>query len=1210
MRIRDSKIWMLLPLILCLAAAPLAAQADRATISGKVTDQSGAIVPGVEVTAVEMETRVQTRAVTNDTGNYALVNLPIGRYQLTFALVGFKSYERTDYRVTTGQTARLDVELEIGQVSETVRVSANASLVDADTPLVSTTMQSEVITDLPLSFDGGRAVENFAYAVTPGVEGNNWTSYLVGGQAFSKEVYIDGISATAQIQGHIGESSPTMEAVQEFKVQTSGMSADYGRTSGGVFNFALKSGTNQFSGSAFYYGRNEALNANTWMNTWNRSQHPNDPLYDRARDRQLLAGGSAGGPVVIPGVYNGRDRTFLFAAFEHYTMEKYSLGPMNATVPLPAFLDGDFSALLQSNVVGKDALGRDVQAGQIYDPLTLHQVGKQWVSEPFEGNVIPKSRISKTSAKIADIFRQGYLPMVAGRLTNNSAQTLANNPWFHQTQLTLKADHAFSSNNKLSGSFIWTQRPRILADDGGLWNPQDPNGWGGPLARSRKQEVTSRRATLTDNWTIRPNLINTLTLAFNRYRNPSVTVAELEGGHWAQDLGLGPSVLGNFPNITFGDAVNGISTTRIGYEQGGGFYVGNTYILTDHTDWVKGRHNVRFGGEYWKLQMNEPTWNDSYDFKFENWTTGLPGASFQNKVGYGFASFLLGAVDEASRSVPYTQYGRRDYVALYVNDDFKVNPRLTLNLGLRWEQTGPLKEKYGNWANFTPAVLNTDPNGYWPISPGIPGGLQFATSPDTTFEGPRDRNGFSPRVGVAYRLTEKAILRGGYGIFYSPIGINQWGGVPYGIYAAPDIFGTNRVPTKSKTVPNFNWDSGYPGKFAPGDKDPNFLQWGMVAFDQNSLQPGYTHQYDVSVQYEFGKDTMLEAAFLGNDGRRLHSGFLKRNQAQRSTFEAIPDPGAWVWDAASAASAKVPYPFGGFSGYAGMAVLPYPQVAHCGWKWCPWGPLITVSSPLGESSYRSFQINLTRRMSKGIAANVSYNFSKAKGDTETSFDETWDYTGGVQDMYSLKDEANTVVSFDQTHVLKGMASFELPVGRGRRWMSGAHPVMDAIMGGWSITTIFRYSTGTPMGVNPDVWIPGWTDPENGAVYANVSSSADMTNRYFDSGKFNPGNPSDPANRYFDTAAFSQPAYGKLGNGKRLYDGLRGFGAASEDLGLMKYWRITERTRAQFRLELLNAFNRHYFDNPQTKISNTATFGQVLSTTGLPRNIQFGFRVNW
>ena len=256
---------------LIVAAVPLAAQYDRGTITGTVTDPSGAVVPRAEITATNMDTGVPTQAVTNEVGLYRLSNIPIGRYEIKITAPGFKAHMRSGITLMVAQTLRLDVALETGAVQESVTVTADASLLKLDTSQVSTTIHSRVVTDLPLSFAGGRAIENFAYALTPAVEGNNWTSYIAGAPAFSKEVMIDGMSATAQIQGHIGESSPTMEAVQEFSVQTSGLSAEYGRTSGAVFNFALKSGTNELHGSGFYYLRNEALNANTWMNNWRLS---------------------------------------------------------------------------------------------------------------------------------------------------------------------------------------------------------------------------------------------------------------------------------------------------------------------------------------------------------------------------------------------------------------------------------------------------------------------------------------------------------------------------------------------------------------------------------------------------------------------------------------------------------------------------------------------------------------------------------------------------------------------------------------------------------------------------------------------------------------------------------------------------------------------------------------------------------------------------
>ncbi len=1208
-------MWLFL-LVLALAVLPAMGQVDRATINGTVTDGTGAVLPGVEIVAIHQETSIQHTGLTTDIGQYSILNLPIGTYTISFSLPGFSVYERTDFTVTTGQTARLNVTLEVGAITDTITISASSEIMDTDTPLVSTTMQSDILSDLPFSFDGGRYIESFAYAVTPAVEGDNWESFLIGGAAFSKEVLIDGISATAQIQGHVGESSPTMEAVEEFKVQTSGMSAEYGHTSGGVFQFTLKSGTNDFHGSAFYYFRNKSLNANTWMNNWRLAQDPGNSNYERADDSQNLLGFSAGGPIIIPKLYDGRDKSFIFGAFEHYTREDFQLGAMNATTPIPAFLDGDFSALLTGETIGTDALGRDVEGGQIFDPLTLQQVEGSWVSDPFPGNIIPQDRFSATSQQIIPILRDQYAPM-SNRLTNNMARTATNSPWFHQTQLTIKGDHSFSDSNRLSGSLIWTQRPRMLVDQGGLWNPNDADGGGGPLSRARKQIVKSRRATLSDNWTLKPNLINTLQVAFNRYINPSTATADLEGGNWSQDLGLDNTNMGNFPQTSFGAAVNGVWTTQIGYNSGGK-YVANTYIVTDSVDWITGRHGIKFGGEFWYQQLNDPKYNDMTSYSFENWTTGHPKTPYQDQVGFGFASFLLGDVDSASKNVAANQYGRRSYLAFYVNDDFKVTPKLTLNLGLRWDQSGPLWEKNGMWANFTSDVLNTNPNGYWPIEPGVPGALDFATGPETNFEGDRAWNLFAPRVGFAYRITDKAVLRGGYGLFYSPMGIQSWSGIPYGTYASPDMFGTDRVPTAGKTTPTFNWDDGYQGNFQEANRDPNFLTWGMIAFDENTLKLAYTHQYNINLQYEFTPDTMVEFTFLGNDGRRLHAGFLRRNQAERATWEAIPDPGAWVSDEGSAGAAGVPYPFPGFSGYAGMAVLPFPQVAHCGWGWCPWSPLYYVASPLGESSYRSFQVNLTRRMASGIAANISYNYSTAKGNAQTAFDENWNATGscsyqssctGIQDVYNLDESAGTVAPFDQTHVFKGLASFELPFGQGRKWLSNSSTWVDAILGGWQLTGIFRYNTGNPMGINPQVWQPGWTDPPNGAVYANIVDNPNWTTN--DPGNaFDPGNPSSPANTYFVKENFSRPGYGELGNGNRLYSDLRGFGWANEDIGLMKFWALTESARLQFRAEFLNILNRHHLQNPGIAMGNSATFGQVIDTTGGPRNIQLGLRLNW
>ena len=286
----------------------------------------------------------------------------------------------------------------------------------------------------------------------------------------------------------------------------------------------------------------------------------------------------------------------------------------------------------------------------------------------------------------------------------------------------------------------------------------------------------------------------------------------------------------------------------------------------------------------------------------------------------------------------------------------------------------------------------------------------------------------------------------------------------------------------------------------------------------------YTHQYNVSLQYEFGRDTMVEATYMGNKGRRLHNGALTATSHLGGLRGSESESHSLGWDAGSAAAAGVPYPYAGFSGYAGMALQPFPHVASV-----TWGPIYGVNTPLGESAYNSLQFSLTRRMSSGLAANMSYNYSKATANSETAFDETWEQTGGIQDIHNLAYEADTVTSFDRAHIFKGLAAWQLPFGVGRRYLSNGG-VLDAIIGGWNLTTIFKYQSGIPLGISPNVNYSGW----DGAVYANYDPNVDLSGT-FDPKKFNPGVQNDPNNKYFNTAAFSNPTNHTLGNGKRRYE---------------------------------------------------------------------------
>ncbi len=1166
----------MLGVALVLTGTTAWAQSGRGTITGVVKDPSGAVLPGVSVEAVHVATNVPTATVTNDVGLYSLKNLPIGTYTVTFTLQGFSPLRRQGITVGLAETITLDSTLEVGGLQDTVTVTSDASLLSASTAQVGTTMKSSVVTSLPLTVSGGRSLENFAYALTPSVEGDNWTSRIAGGLPFSKEVVLDGTSAVIQIGGHIGESSPPMESVEEFKVLTSGIAAEYGRTGGGVFNFSLKSGTNSLRGSTYGYIRNEGLNANTWQNKYMTEAFPSRAReFEKPNDRQYVSGVSVGGPMF-------RDKTFYFGSYEDYRQSRFVLGPYNATVPTAAFLDGDFSALLDTNtLLGYDQAGSPIYKGAIVDPVTRLV---------FPNNVIPSDRISSVSRQIVELYRQGYAPMVE-RISNNSALPYYNNPDFKQHQFAVKLTHQLSAGSQLTGSYILTRRPRTLVDQGGIWDPNDSGEMGGPLSRARLQEVGSDQVRASHSHSFSSNVLNVANVTFSRYNNPSVA-GSADGG-WPQKLGFGDVGKGNFPEIQFGSAVNGIAITRIGYGANSG-YEGRVFILSDSLSWVKNRHSFKFGGEFRHSSLTSRTSTGVLAFNFAPDQTRFLGPSWQAQTGFGFASFLLGAVNDANQTTAGNLSGRRDYVALFAQDDVRVSDRLTLNLGLRWETTGPWTEKDGHWATFDPTALSP--------KYGIPGALVYASDGGSSFEGKRDWKEFGPRAGATYRLSDAVVLRGAYGIYYQPIGADYWAGVPYSF--APGFRADNRVSAVGSGRPAFNWDTGYPGQeVAAASKDPDFTQWGMVAMSQEGLQAGRLQQWNAGVEFEIIKDFVVGAEYLGNKGTGLNSGDLARNQPDMQALSTLLKAGKewnWVSNEASAATAGVPYPYPGFANYAFMALAPFPRVAET------WGPLYHVGSPLGTQTYHALQLTANKRMSKGIAASAAYTYSRSRSNVDTGFQESWG-VGLLQDVTQLDAEAEVIDANDMTHVVKGFVTWELPFGNGRRFLNRSGAV-DALLGGWQLSVIFKHFTGTPMAITSSASYTGWFSNYGYPIYVNADPNGNFANQ-FNSDTFDIARPGDAGNRYFDPRAFSNPAYGEFGKGPRFFEQLRTFSRSYEDLGLLKNFRVGRRFRAQVRFELINIFNRKYFSNPITAIANP-NFGNVISLTGEPRQGQIGLRFEW
>lgn len=1154
-----------------LMAGFLWAQSDRGSITGTVTDPTGAVVPGVQVTATNTDTAVQTNATTNDVGLYRILNLPVGQYSVLFVKEGFQKIERTGITLTISQVAEINVTLNVGAVTQTVEVKAEAPVLQSQTNDTGSTMTLQAYRALPLSIDGGRDIMAFAFATTPGVEGNSWTTYISGTQAFSNEVLIDGTLAQESETGQLLESEPPMEAVQEFRVDTGGMSGAAAMyTAGGTFSFILKSGTNQFHGSAVTLWQNEALNANSWTNNYNAVSKP--------RSRHSDVAFSAGGPII-------KNKTFVFGAFEQYRKADYTAGSADRTVPTADFLDGDFSTLLNTSVqLGTDAGGNPIYKGAIIDPIT-HLV--------FPDNVIPKP-FSTVAQQIIPLFQQYYKPLGPG-LTNNNAATVSNNPWFHQTQFSVKVDHNFSEKNRLASSYIWTARPRILVDAGGPWSTLDPNG--GPLARSRLQKNTDHKFRLSDSYNFTPSLLNVTSFTVEHFRNPSLAMAA--SGDWPSKLGFGDTGAGNFPDIQFGSAVNGFGESRIGYSSKG-YYTSNVLVGDETLTWIKGRHTINFGGELRGFQINSHGGNGVLNFTFSNAQTGAPTAPYASQVGFGFASFLLGDVSSASMGTSYDLYGRRKSLSIFAEDSFRVNSRLTLNYGLNWNQTYPFHEKYGHWANFDTAYVNP--------TTGAPGDMAYLHSGSQTYEGSLRWKDFAPHVGLAYKITNRIVARGAYAMFHVPIGIDYWEGVPYGF--APGYFPTNQVPPTQNKAPAFNWDNGYPGQSVAGTLDPNYLTTGgMTTISPQTLRPGITNQWNGGVEIELAPNTRLSLNYLATRGSHLHDGTLEQNAAPNSALSSLMKSGHewdWIWDEASAAAAGVPYPYAGYSGYSFAALYPFPQLAN------NWAYLFYVGSPLGRSQYDSFQAELVQRLSHGLTMDMSYTLAHQRstgafnyGTAGSNFQESWESTAWLQNLSDLSWAGNYIQPYNQS-VVKGYVLYTLPFGKGRHFLSGKGRWVNGIVGDWTLGTTLYYSTGTPLSVYSYEWYPG---PAWGAfglpstIYSNVASGADLS-RHFDGSRFG-----DPSNHYFDPAGFSDPGYGNFGNSGPYVAGLNGFGTASENLAVYKDFKIKERMKLQIRAEFFNVFNRHYFDNPNTSLGSPQ-FGDVMSVGGSPRVGQLGARFEW
>ncbi len=1152
---------MRLFLALSLRAA-LWGQGERGAFHGTVTDSTGSVVPGTVITAQNTRTNVEARATTTDAGVYRMPYLAAGTYRISARKPGFRTAVRDNVVLSVAQTLTVDFTLRLGALTELVTVPTPAPLLESSTSEVGRYVSRTEFNTWPVPVaDGHRQIQQFIFAALPGSVGDTFQGSINGGQWYSHEILIEGVAlGRMDFQGGSNnEFSPSAESVAEFKLQTGVIGAQYGGGQTAVANFALRSGGNQVHGDVFTYVQNDALRANSFGNNALGRERPPFKLFNW--------GYGAGGPVYLPKLYDGRNQTFWHVTLEKTRQRDFGTNGLG-TVPTLEFKQGDFSRLLDPNftgradsgaVLGTDAAGRSIRYGQIYDPASTRALPNGGaIRDPFPGNVLPRSRWDPVARKILELAPITD-PIRDSMLNNVSALTTCC-PVFDESILGAKVDHVFGPRHRLAAYYNHQHRLR---------NSSPPGRWGlppeSPTGVYQLQETPSRLVRVAGDWTIHPALLNHFAAGYNRFGNLNQSVYADQG--WPAQIGLQHLPGTHFPVLTFGGAAyqgGGIGAGgRLGSAAAGGSVNGST-ILTDDVTFLHGAHNFKAGVEHRRYYFNDRgRSNDSGTFNFQPTQTALPG--YADSTGHAFASFLLGAVNQTNRTVAASYFGYRSReTAVYFLDDWKVNRKLTLNLGVRWEMIGPLNEVAGRMSALDPNLAN-------PAAANRPGALVFAGNLGRkSFMNPY-RGMIQPRAGFAYAATPSLVVRGGYSLSSTPPILDG--------LSLPDRYGYNgsinlnpaNTALRFPQDPVLYLSDPYPsfrGSLPNLDiTQANGLAVTYVAPDAN--RPPYVQNYSLGIQYQPSASFTAEISYLGAKGTRLRArGMDPLNQLPAAVLQF----GDRLIEPLSRTPLVAPVPYPGFNGTLAQALRTFPQYLG----------VSQLCAPFGASNYDSLQVSVTRRYSNGLAVLAAYTFSKALA-IEDSAVEAF----GIQDVYNPRLD-RSVTAYNIPHFLKLSWIYDLPTGRGK------------ILGGWSLTGNHQYRSGAPLA---PVTSSLRTDAMfNGTLRPDLLTGVPLV--IYDGGPvaFGTGTP------YLNPAAFAQvPHTGnnvplRLGTAPRYLPDVRGFHRFGEDFGVMKKVPIREGYVLEIRADFFNAFNRAGRGDPVMDVTSPL-FGKVTGAQRGPRSIQ-------
>lgn len=1141
----------LLTLLLLLAPAAFA-QGERATVTGTVTDSSGAIIPDAAVAIRNTETNVTTRTTTNSAGLFYAPALPPGLYDVTTNKQGFRPSRLSELRLTVGLTATVNVTLEIGTVTDTVEVTATAVQLEAQTSGLGKVVEQRRVVELPLLGRNPLALAATAPGVIPtsgqrgtgqDIVGVSTTAQINGGLAQQNGVLIDGGESRGTTESGNAYTVP-IEAVGEFKVETSTYSAEFGRAAGGIVNVATKSGTNQIHGVAFEFLRNDHLNANSWQN--NRNNVPKG-LFQRNE-----FGAGVGGKII-------KDRTFFYAIYEG--IRQGSPDQALATVPTSLQRQGDFSQTL-------DRLGRQVV---VYDYTTTRPnpaAPGALIRDPFPGNRIPSGRIHPISSKVVPYWGESNRPGEGPALVNNYFRVgkaiTKQDSWFG------RIDHIINDKHRLYGRYGGREQKNTTQV---ALNPAFPS------RTLSSNPANSALISLTSTFT--PNMIGEGRISFTRLQFDSSPLSE---GFDVASLGFSPAVTRNilfqqFPQISVqtyaqgaGLAVTGAAPNE--FDQLGGatraLAPQDSYHAQYHVTLIKTRHKIKTGFETQLIKLNVFNSQQSAgQYIFDRVYTQGPDPSVTAlNSGNGFASFLLGVPQAGAITItrPLSLYQR--YYGTYIQDDWRVTNKLTLNLGLRWEYTTPYAEKFGN-------IGYIDFNAVDPVA-GVKGTFKLIEPGGYTSD--PNRKNFSPRIGLAYQATPKTVIRAGAAIFYATyVGVNaaatDFGN---GSFLSNALFLGAPNPLANTPPVGGSWSNPFAGGIIVPDRNTNFAGQNVRA-DTRNRPNAYLGNWTLSIQRMLNSTTMLEVAYVGSKTTHLYW-----NRQRNQNDPALMSMGANLL-------APVPNPFFGKIAtgalstptiQARQALRPYPQFLD----------LLIYRDPYGDMSYQSWYARLEKQYSNGMTLSASFTGSKTIANTMQS--NTW-VVGPSNSLYNMRYNKG-IEANDLPRRLVFSYVYDLPFGKGRKLLNDAHPVVQKALGGWQFSSITVLQSGRPILITaPDV-----------TNLFNFSSTNGRANRLKDpvlSGD------AQTLNKWFDTSAFERAAPYTLPTDSVSQPRLRGPGRVNFDMSFLKNTQFKERYNLQFRAEFFNISNTPALDaRGNTTEVSSAQFGQIVNG-GNPRNIQFALR---